>query len=550
VPLQNHLMLAGRIDVTDPDNLEALAIGKRRHGTAMASLVVHGDLSADAPPLPRRIVFRPIMYAADPNFENEIFPPDRILVDDFVRAVRRLKTGDHNGPATAPDVIIVNASIGDRARPFAGRMSPWARALDWLAYELGILFVVSAGNAERDLVTGTADLQTFTGLSLEQRTAASLAAVKTEMLTRTLLSPAEAMNAITAGASHSDQINSGPTMGASYDPLPHGILPSLVSRLGLGFRRSTKPDILMPGARLRVTVGPNAGPISFRHSSPSRYAGLKVAGPDLNAAGIANSDAWSGATSAAAALTTRAGHQIHDALETAYPEVFPALSGRERALIVKALLVHRAKVPAEGRAIVESVFGPSAVRLHAQRTANIVRLFGYGIPDPEEVVGCLVNRATLWGYGNIGANEAREFQMPLPISLTGNTSVRCLTTTLAWFSPVAPGRRAYKSVRLTVEEPEQLTAMGIQSRPGQADRRAAERGTIFHRAWEGHVARAFANNSTLTLRVARKPDSVDDAPDAIPFAIAVSFEAEDSAVTIYDEIRTKLAVQPRTRVPA
>ena len=52
------------------------------------------------------------------------------------------------------------------------------------------------------------------------------------------------MNAVTVGAHHEDYIKSAPNMGASYDPLPYGKLPTIVSRMGLGFRRSTKPEIL------------------------------------------------------------------------------------------------------------------------------------------------------------------------------------------------------------------------------------------------------------------------------------------------------------------
>jgi Subtilase family len=549
VPLQNHALLAGRIDVDDPDNLEALAVGKRRHGTAIASLIIHGDLLENEPALTRRVFFRPLMYAPDPAFEIEQFPRDRILVDDFVRAVRRLKIGDSQGHATAPDVILINAALGDEARPFFGRMSPWARALDWLAYDLGLLFIVSAGNCTHNIVTTIANAPAFAALSNEDRTVATVAGIKASMITRSLLSPAEAMNAITVGALHHDQINSAPTLGSSHDPLPNGILPTIVSRMGLGFRRSIKPEVLLPGGRLRVTAAPAQEPINLRPSSPTRFAGLKVAGPDLDSSGQASADAWSGATSAAAALASRAGHRIYDALEAAYPQNFMQLTNRERALIVKALLIHRAKVPLEGRSIIENIFGPTNARLHAQRTANINRMFGYGIPDVEETIGCLVNRATLWGAGQIGPDEAREFLLPLPVALSGNTSLRTLTTTLAWFSPVSPGRRAYKSVRLTVEEPRHLATLGVRGRSGQTDRRAAERGTVFHRAWEGATARAFAASDALTIRVARKPDTTDDAPDTIPFAIAVSLECEDNNIPIYDEIRNRLAIQPQAAVP-
>lgn len=52
VPLQAHQLLAGRLLLDDPDDLQARALVNRRfHGTAMASLILHGDLNASEAPL-------------------------------------------------------------------------------------------------------------------------------------------------------------------------------------------------------------------------------------------------------------------------------------------------------------------------------------------------------------------------------------------------------------------------------------------------------------------------------------------------------------------
>ena len=62
VPLANHHLLAGRLVVDDPDNWEAdYAASARVHGSAMASLIVHGDLNQPQTPLSRPIYVRPIM---------------------------------------------------------------------------------------------------------------------------------------------------------------------------------------------------------------------------------------------------------------------------------------------------------------------------------------------------------------------------------------------------------------------------------------------------------------------------------------------------------
>jgi hypothetical protein len=54
VPVQVHPLLVNRLAIDDPANLEALAVGQRVHGTAMASIVLHGDLNDPASPISRR----------------------------------------------------------------------------------------------------------------------------------------------------------------------------------------------------------------------------------------------------------------------------------------------------------------------------------------------------------------------------------------------------------------------------------------------------------------------------------------------------------------
>lgn len=82
VPLQAHPLLAGRLVIEDPADLEAKAVGTRVHGTAMASLAVHGDLNDPPSPISRRVYFRPVMYA--PAFGDELFDDSRLVIDVIV----------------------------------------------------------------------------------------------------------------------------------------------------------------------------------------------------------------------------------------------------------------------------------------------------------------------------------------------------------------------------------------------------------------------------------------------------------------------------------
>ncbi len=92
LPLANHSILEDRLIIDDPDDYaSAYTVPDRTHGTAMASLVVHGDLSAGEPPLSRPVYVRPIMkpipWIGSPRPEQ--IPNDVLVVDHIHRAVLR-----------------------------------------------------------------------------------------------------------------------------------------------------------------------------------------------------------------------------------------------------------------------------------------------------------------------------------------------------------------------------------------------------------------------------------------------------------------------------
>jgi hypothetical protein len=149
MPVQAHSLLANRLVLDDPDNLQARALVSRRvHGTAMASLILHGDRNAGEPVLTRPIYVRPIMIAnADGHEHTEM---DRLVIDTLYRAVVRIK-GSEGQEATAPTVFLINVSLGDARRPFTRLMSPLARLIDFLSVRYNVLFLVSGGNVTAPL---------------------------------------------------------------------------------------------------------------------------------------------------------------------------------------------------------------------------------------------------------------------------------------------------------------------------------------------------------------------------------------------------------------
>ncbi len=543
VPVLGHRLLDNRVVFDDPDDISAMSVvSERDHGTAMASLILHGDRNLDEPPLGRAIYFRPVLYAPG-NSEDERPHPDRLLVDTIYRAILRIKIGEGDDAPQAPDVFIVNLSLGDRRRPFAGPMSPWGRLLDYLAERFGILFMVSAGNINESLsvpaFNGIRDLEAAT---TEKRQQAIFEALGNERSQRTLFSPAEALNVITVGAWHEDAVEDQHPSSVAYQPyIADG--PNITSAMGLGHRKVVKPDIFMPGGKERVMMV-SSGELRLKRAPAGRLYGLKTAVPDDT--GKLDQEGLTAGTSVATALATRAAHRLFDALmDDDNGAILSGVDPTYYGVVVKALLVHRARWGDIGDSL-EVIFGPKGQGKHVARRDNIASILGYGRPKVEEAMTCDPNRATLMGFGEVSADgSASRFRVPLPRSLDLVTEPRSITLTLAWFSPVNIRHRAYRRAKLEVKADSFKEKVGVKRARAQPSDKSVPRGSLFHVRYEGSNAVAFVDEGHLQFQVfCHAQGETLDQP--IKYGLAVSVESGER-VPVYQEIRQRLQVQPLVR---
>lgn len=544
LPIQNHVKLAGWLKVDDPDDVELdYPIDLREHGTAMASLIVHGDLNRGEPPIQRPLYVLPIMQ---PNANgDERTSMNQLLVDVIYRAVRRLKEGDGEQPATAPAVVLINLSLADEWRPFARIMSPLGRLLDYLSYRYRVQFMVSAGNVmDRLTVPAFQSAQEFEDASPEDREKAILAALNDNKSQRTLFSPSESINALTIGAANEGSAFDGNLPPTLVDPFTNGELPNIASAMGLGFRKTVKPELLLEGGRTPVRVmsfGGNGGITIQPARSPARFFGARVAFPD-KLGGTRHEDfVWG--TSVSTALATRAAHRVYDMLMDGeggsnHSDIPP----QYMALVLKALLVHGATWGTKG-AMLDEFFGPQGRGQHLARRDDIARLLGYGVPDIQRVLDCTQNRATLLGYGTVEPNSALLYRVPLPSDLNGMRAFRALTVTLAWFSPINPRHQGYRKAAMDVSSGSDDKYWLVSERNAyQPTDKAVGRGTIFHERRCGERAAAFVDDGDLLLRVSCRTPA-GDLDENVPYAMAVSFEVGiESGIQVYDQIRNRLAV--------
>jgi len=539
LPIQNHPLLAGRLIVDDPDGWAATYSAQDRvHGTAMASLIALGDLDANEQPLSRPIYVRPVLRP-DPNLEHpprdEITPDDVLLIDLMHRAVRRICEGDANQQPAAPTVRIINLSLGDIERPFDRALSPWARLVDWLAFRYRVLFIISAGN-HAGTVTLPIPRESIVRLTDAERHATALQSLLQQSTDRPILAPAESINGLTIGAQHADA-TSIPAVPHRYDLFEsQGLSP--YSRIGYGFRRAIKPDLLFPGGRM-LYQEQLAGPADSSTFTPVWRSAVV---PGHRVATLPNgalNTRYTRGTSAATALGSRGAAKAFDVIETLRADDATRIPNRFDAVLLKALLAHGAGWG--DRCDRLALARPDIVEREEQRKLA-ARWLGYGTVDLNRALTCTEQRATLIGIGELTDGKAYEFSAPLPPSLAAKVLLRRCTVTLAWLSPINPAHQAYRRAKLWISPP--TDALRVKRK--EAEWRQAQRGTLQHEILEGDQALAFVDGDQFACKVNCAADAGELA-ESIPFALCVSLEvAEGVDVPVYQEIRDR--IRPRVEV--
>ncbi|NIA11520.1 MAG: S8 family serine peptidase [Nitrospiraceae bacterium] len=538
LPLTGHRLLNGRLIVDDPDGYESAYQARERvHGTAMASLICHGDLDEGGGPTGKPVYVRPILQPHR-GFDGQFYEaiPEGVLPLDLVhRVVRRLYEDEGGEPPAAPSVRVINLSVCDRSRPFDRGMSSWARLLDWLSWKYNVLFVVSAGNHPHDIELNIprANLRNLTA---EDREKAVIEATAADTRHRRLLSPAETLNGITLGATHADSSTPAPNPNL-IDPFMHAGIPSTISAHGPGYRRTIKPDILLPGGRqfLREKLGNAHANAILKTAYFNSPPGQRVAAP--GPPGELDRTLHTRGTSNAAALASRWANSLFDVISQLRSQPGASLPSEYDVVLLKTLLVHGAEW-ADAGTLYESILKNSQ---NSRIFKDYVgRFLGYGSANMAKVMACTEQRVTVLGVGKLDNGEGQEFRLPLPPSLSAVTEKRRLTVTLAWLTPVNSTRQNYRIAHLWFSPKNNLAMDRIC-----ADYHAVQRGTVQHEVLESAKAVDFQDGEAIVIKVNCRADA-GDIPEPIRYGLAVTLEvAEGIDIPIYQEVRDRL----RIRIP-
>ena len=534
LPQENHPILTDMLIVDDPDNYASTYIvSDRKHGTSMASLIAYGNLEANNECITHKIYVRPILRpVAGLNSNIEEIPDDILFVDKIHEAVRRLF--EPAAGMVAPDVKIINLSIGIETRLFYNAMSPLARLMDWLSFQYKVLFIVSAGN-HGEAIDLEMKFDDFAKLSMNERDNHVIKIINNNSRNLKLLSPAESMNALTIGATFADK--------STFVENPRQILlcsdglANPVSSFGRGINRSIKPDILFEGGRNTVTsdIRPGKENMATWRNFLTKAPGTLSAAPFVVATDTQKAMYSFGTSNSTAQITHEASRCYDALLEIFQNELNYDIPKDYTALIIKSMLVHGAEWGGLGNAI----SGALGLIGRKQISDYIHKWIGYGVPNIERTLECAKNRITLIGYGELKNGEAHLYDLPLPFDFNKEKIIRRFTATLTHFTPIIPTRQKYRTAQLwyTIEDAKKNL---IDSRQDANDK-AVVRGTVQHEIYENDEIVVWGEDDKIRLRVNCRGDADEEFAETIHYALMVSFEIKSGVdVDVYEKVTNKI----------
>ena len=527
LPLQNHILLQDRLNIDDYFNLEPdYQAEKRSHGTAMASLIIHGDLSHPLIAFNHSLYVLPILKYDDAA-DREIIPKDELYADVLNRAIKHImeETDLRNY------IKVINLSVVNENRMFINSFSPEARMVDFLSWKYGLLFVICAGNYKENIIKEDLTYGVFRHLTDDERQQFVIRDRFDMQQNMRIQAPSEAINGLCVGAINFDYSQ----LTDSDDRIKPVIdgFPATYSRFGGGYLRAIKPDCVFMGGRemYRQLLDLNQQPVNLRPTNyPKKAPGLRVAGCDFP-----TQELFSLGTSDAAALVSRI---CADFLPVIRQIPGLNLPGDYEAIALKTILVHSCTWGEMGHHLMEKDLSFTG----RKRRNYTLKWIGYGYPNIQHAMYSTQQRVVMAGFGTIEQDETVEFKIPLPPCLIAHVDDKRLTITLGWHSPIAPSNKNYKLAKLSFSSNNQI----LNVTRSDCDQHAGKRGTIQHEVFEGNKASTFVEGDNLVIKVDCKKEEALRGP--IKYFLMATIEVkETSRLPIFQEIRDRIQITQRVQ---
>jgi hypothetical protein len=495
------------------DNNVADLVANGGHGTRVAGAVLYPSF------IPREnsyqlpcFIQNARVLSSDATLSENIYPPK--LMEEVVQYFEGTR--------------LFNMSINSYSPCKLIHMSQWASSIDKLMFEKDILFILSAGNLHRE--TGS---HIKPGIKDHLNSGKVYPNYLLEEKSSRIANPSQSSFALTVGSVCIEKFDSPDkeSFGEKDSPSPF-------SRTGLGLWGCVKPDVVEYGGDFTIEKNENPN-ISYETTTSPELVKSTLGG----GSGVGNDSV--GTSYAAPKVANIAAH-----LERLYP--------KQSINLYRALIVQSARLP--DRAFVNP-------------TIDHIRHYGYGIPNMERATRNSEKRITLISSGNLSAKQAIVYQVKVPeqmrsagqdydvlieVSLsfmakprrTRRKTQSYLSTWLDWESSKLNEKydqflnRVLQNMDDPIEDVEDQDSIKwvIRERKDSSKIKDLKRqDSSIQKSW--CVMKAYQLPEFLCLAVVGHKGWETDLSDKVPFSIAVSFEALNENINIYEMIRIENEIE-------
>ena len=371
------------------------ATDEHGHGTHVAGLALYGDVEAHI----RSRDFIPTLWLFSGRILDENNENNTGFVENRISEAVRYFHQEYG-------CRVFNLSFGDRNKPYlTGHVKGLAYTLDTLSRELGVLFIVSAGNVFGNTLEGLGWKERYPGYLTEKEWA--------------IVDPAPALNVLTVGSIArfdktftSQRYETDP----AEIPIARRNQPSPFTRCGPSVGGAIKPELIAYGGNWALNTRAAANVLASRNGLGEISTSMNFIEGKLFSEDSGTSMAAPHVAHLAASILSK------------YPEADSNL--------IRALLLAHAKVP------------KAAKDLIAEEKKRR-RICGYGKVESEALFRSLENQVSLIAQTAIENKRHHFYEIPIPEDyMGGRRRIRELTASLAYTPYVRSTRITYKASRI------------------------------------------------------------------------------------------------------
>lgn len=408
-----HPLLSGHVGHEESFlTADASASDVYGHGTRVAGVAVFGNIQ-DA--MDRHRFESPIvrLSARVLNHAGE-FDDERLIVNQVGKVLRAFTAEPFN-------CRIFNMSLHGRGSiltNYGGRQGRWSEAIDILAKQFEVLFVVAAGNHTLAETSKPGDaeqtLQAYPQFLLEEHAGVS--------------EPGSAAIALTVGSIAATAVPSV-RRGAGKDDIIRAVAaldePSPFTRTGPGVNGAVKPELVDYGGNLAfqgtgsqirsIRSEPGLGVLSLYHRPLERLftwdRGTSLAAPRV--------------AHLAALVSARLREELQEA---PHPN------------LIRAVIANAAAVPVAAEKLAEGTF--------PDQSDAVLRLLGYGLPDHDYALYSGDRRVTMVAQSEMEIDSFHIYEIPVVAEFLSAPAKKQIIISVAFDPPVRRRRARYLGVTM------------------------------------------------------------------------------------------------------